>query len=76
MGIGISAAAAALWLAYDSESYEEYFVEEEDGYVFFSELPDWAYDSQAGPFFIDDDGAIYSISTRPSQDGALIGNLF
>ena len=75
MEIGISAEAAALWLKFDSTSYNELFVEEEGGYVYFSELPGWAYSADDGPFYIDDDGAIYSISTRPSQDGKLIGNM-
>lgn len=75
MGIGISAAAAALWLSFDPDSYNEAFMEEDGDYVYFAELPDWAYSSTEGPFFIDDDGAIWSISTRPSQAGILIGNL-
>ena len=75
MGIGISKAAALLWQAYDSESYNECLLEEGDEYYFFSELPDWAYQKDVGPFFIDDDGAIWSVTTRPSQAGVLIGNL-
>ena len=75
MGIGISEAAANLWQAYDSDSYDEAFLESDGEYYYFSELPDWAYDSSAGPFYIDDDGSIFSISTRPSQTGELIGNL-
>lgn len=75
MGIGISDAAAALWKAYDPDSYEAAFIESYDGNSFFEELPDWAYESSEGPFFIDDDGAIWGVSTRPSQAGVLIGNL-
>ena len=75
MGIGISYTAASLWLAFDEASYNENFIEDDGEYKFFSELPDWAYDPNAGPFYIADDGAIYSISMTPSQDGELIGNL-
>ena len=75
MGIGISEAAAELWKLFNEESYNENYVEEENGYVFFTELPDWAYDPDEGPFYIDDYGSIYAISTRPSQKDILIGNL-
>ena len=75
MGIGISTTAAELWLAFDSESYNEAYIETEGEYAFFSELPDWAYDPNEGPFYIDDKGAIWGITTRPSQQGKLIGNL-
>ena len=75
MGIGISDYAAALWKAAEPASYEELFIESEDGYSFFIELPDWAYIQDQGPFYIADNGAIYSISMTPSQTGELIGNL-
>ena len=75
MGIGINKDAADLWSAYDAESYNALFVDEADGYYYFEELPDWAYDPDVGPFYIDDDGAIFAVSTRPSQEGIFIGNL-
>ena len=75
MGIGISEDAANRWKTYDSVSYNENFLEAEDGYYYFTELPDWAYDDTDGPFYIDAAGSIYSISIRASQDGILIGNL-
>ena len=77
MGIGISDAAAELW-ANDpvyGDDYEELFLESAGGYSYFAELPDWAYVTNVGPFYVDEDGAIYSISMTPSQTGDLIGNL-
>ena len=74
MGIGISKAAAELWKASDRASYDEYFLEEVGDYAYFTELPDWAYSATEGPFYIEADGSIYSISIRVSQDGELIGN--
>ena len=75
MGIGISNAAAALWQGYDSSSYDENFIEVEGDYTFFTELPDWAFDPSEGPFYINDEGAIYAVSMKPSEDGYLIGNM-
>jgi len=74
MGIGISSEAAELWKAFDETSYNEMFVEEDGDYVFFAELPDWAYDPDEGPFYVIDD-SIYAVGMTPSQEGALIGNL-
>ena len=76
MGWGISQAAAELWQAYDPDDYNDNFIEIENGYYYFYTLPDWAWDPDVGPFYIDENtGAIYSASLRPSQQGELIGNL-
>ena len=74
-GVGISLTAAQEWLNFDAASYNEAFIEADDEYAWFIELPDWAYDPTEGPFYIDDEGAIWGVSTRPSQSGILIGNL-
>lgn len=76
MFIGISSAAAELWLEQDPTTYNALFVEKDGDYYFFEELPDWAYIRDQGPFYVDEStGGIYSITTRPSQDGELIGNM-
>jgi len=75
MGIGLPADVAELWQAYDPDSYEELFTEADDEGVWFVELPEWALNKTEGPFYIDDDGAIYSATATISQNGALIGNL-
>ena len=75
LGIGVSNGAAQAWLAYDPTSYQALYLDQDQDYTYFVQLPDWAYDPTVGPFFVDDAGAIYSISLRPSQSGLLIGNL-
>ena len=75
MGIGLPLEAAALWKTYNIDEYTALFVDEDEDYAYFEEFPDWAYDQNVGPFFIDDKGAIYAISANPSIDGELIGRL-
>ncbi len=75
MGIGLPLDAAALWKTYNIEEYTELFVEEDDEYAYFKEFPEWAYDENAGPFYIDPEGAIWGISANPSIEGELIGRL-
>lgn len=75
MEIGLPKNVAELWKDYDLESYTDSFLYEEDGYVFFVELPAWAEDPDVGPFYILDD-AIYALSLRPSHKGDKIGNTF
>ena len=69
MGIGIPIAAADEWLNYDSESYNALYTgDSTDQYRFFYDLPDWAYQENVGPFYIDGSGAIWGVSMNPSQD--------
>ena len=75
MGVGITSQAAALWLAEDPDSYNELFINQEGDIFWFVELPEWADSPTVGPFYVDEDGAIWSISIRPSQKGVLIGNV-
>ena len=75
MGIGLPLDAAALWKTYNIDEYTELFVEEDDEYAYFVQFPSWCYDEELGPFFIDDNGAIWAISANPSIDGELIGRL-
>ena len=78
MGIGITEAAALLWLAFDEDEYNAFFLYEENGVYYFSMLPDWAHNPRTddGPFnYNEDTGELYNTSLRPSQDGYYIGNV-
>ena len=69
MGFGLPLSVAALWDGYQND---ENFLKQDDEYAWFIELPDWAYDKNEGPFYIDPDGAIWAISANPSIDAELI----
>ncbi len=73
MGFGIPLEIAELWD--DFELYEDYINKDEE-YAWFAELPDWAYVKNDGPFYIDPEtGNIYGFTVNLSIDGELIGRL-
>ena len=77
MGIGIPAEAFEKWLNdpnYNGDLSPDDYEKEGDIYWFYGDLPEWAYITNVGPFFIDTDGAVYGISMKASQKGDFIGN--
>ena len=66
MGFGLPLDVAALWDGYQND---ENFLEQDDEYAWFVELPDWAYDQNEGPFYIDPEtGAIWGLNENLSID--------
>ncbi len=69
MGFGVPIAAAREWAG--RFDYEDY-LGEDDEYAWFISLPEWAYDQNAGYFYVDEEtGAVYGVSVNPSINGEM-----
>jgi hypothetical protein len=76
MGFGLPESVADSWFNYDEESFFANYSGDGEGVVYFVNLPEWAYDEDKGPFWVDTQtNLIYSASLRPSQKGDVIGAL-
>lgn len=67
MGIGVDSSVYD-WISLYAPGYlgSDYYIGYEDGYYWFSELPDGLTEIN---------GAVYTVPLRPSQNGIFIGNL-